>query len=694
MLFQKPYDRSATGLALRAIAKIMLAIMSCCFLAAAQDAIAQSSPPLVNAKDSNGVNLADGQFDIPGMNVGIGSSDSGLSFNAEYGNNNYQDYISYPTMSAGGGNYKVYMNVAYNGASYRFSVGYRSFQAPSWNAYTITPGPYFDTKGEARFECPSYPASYHVTGNCTLYLKDGTIVNYVDYPGSGPDGIYSVASSVVKPDGEVITLTYSPGTSNVISVTNSLGWMLKLEGGTFVNKVTAINTSSVYCDPNAATCSVSSAFPYATATYCGGVNSGNCNSSVYNNGILTVSYSGTNGNAIGNPPSCADVANVYTNTITTPSGVSRTANYSFYCAYDQHYKISSATTGGNTWSYTYAPGSNSGTITTKQNPLPDTSTFSVNWWGQVQSRTDELSRTTSYQWATTADGDNATLTKVTTPDGSDTNGGYTSYQYDSDRNILQSTNVPLGSGSNIVSSATYTTPCDSSNYRICHKPLTVTDALGNVTTYTYDINHGGVLTETGPADANGVHPQKRYSYTQLYPKVMNSAGALINSTAVWRLTKISACMTATAADSASCAGTANEIVTTYAYNSNNLFLTSETVAAGDGSYSATTSYGYDNIGNRIWVDGPRTDVDDKSYTTYDVLRRPVYEIGVLPGGSGSPHRTVVHHVYDSDGRESQTETGYASSDATDGSDFVVTSFKRMTYDSTSGLLTKTEVVQP
>lgn len=54
-------------------------------------------------------------------------------------------------------------------------------------------------------------------------------------------------------------------------------------------------------------------------------------------------------------------------------------------------------------------------------------------------------------------------------------------------------------------------------------------------------------------------------------------------------------------------------MTTFRYETNNLLKTSETVAAGNGSLSATTSYTYDDNGNVTSIDGPRTDVDDRSY---------------------------------------------------------------------------------
>ncbi|MEI9902997.1 MAG: RHS repeat domain-containing protein [Asticcacaulis sp.] len=311
----------------------------------------------------------------------------------------------------------------------------------------------------------------------------------------------------------------------------------------------------------------------------------------------------------------------------------------------------------------------------------------------ITSATDENGKTTNYEYS---DPYNGKLTKVTYPEGN-----YSKFTYDDRGNLTEHRDVAKpGSGiADSVWTAGYDTTC--ANYVTCNQPNWVRDPNGNTspntsnpadeTDYTYDPVHGGVLTETDPADAAGVRPQTRNTYTALYAKVLNSSGVPVNAEApIYRLTRTSTCRTATTANPAACVGTANETVTTYTYN-NNLLLASVTVAAGDNSITATTSYGYDDYGNRIWVDGPRTDVDDKSYTTYDLLRRPVYEISADPDGALSLKRTIVHHIYDVDGHEVRTETG--SGNATDGSDFVMATYTAVTYDS-YGNAVKTVVGQP
>jgi YD repeat-containing protein len=71
-------------------------------------------------------------------------------------------------------------------------------------------------------------------------------------------------------------------------------------------------------------------------------------------------------------------------------------------------------------------------------------------------------------------------------------GNYVTYGYDARGNVTLTTTVAKsGSGlSNIVTSATYPVTC--ANQKTCNKPLTTTDALARVTTYTYNATHGAL----------------------------------------------------------------------------------------------------------------------------------------------------------------------------------------------------------
>lgn len=147
--------------------------------------------------------------------------------------------------------------------------------------------------------------------------------------------------------------------------------------------------------------------------------------------------------------------------------------------------------------------------------------------------------------------------------------------------------------------------------KLCDKPLSRTDARGNVTNYTYDQAHGGVLTETGPADANGVRPQTRYGYIQRAAWVAASGGGYVQlSHPVWLLASKSICKTSAATGnpaSPCAAGASDEVRTLYDYGPdsgpNNLELRG--VVEDATGQALRSCYGYDARGNRISETTPR-----------------------------------------------------------------------------------------
>jgi RHS repeat-associated protein len=194
------------------------------------------------------------------------------------------------------------------------------------------------------------------------------------------------------------------------------------------------------------------------------------------------------------------------------------------------------------------------------------------------------------------------------------------------------------------------------------KPTKVTDARGGFTEYTYDIVHGGVLTETRAAPtAGGVRPQKRYSYAQFYAWIKNGAGTLVQAaTPVWLLTGTSECKTL-----AACAGTADETVTTIAYGTagvaNNLLPTVQTVRSGDNAISSTNVTTYDSSGNKLTLDGPLPGADDTTRWRYDILDRVIGEIGPDPDGPAGLKHRATRNTYDLPGRLVKVERGTVNS---------------------------------
>jgi hypothetical protein len=407
--------------------------------------------------------------------------------------------------------------------------------------------------------------------------------------------------------------------------------------------------------------------------------------------------------------------------IKSPLGVQKTISYGLdpYIVYtgddgrvpdggDPHW-VGSVTTGTGSWNYGFATHSTDSTVPELYQRVVVTDPGGgirtlfyglSTYYPGPDNDTNQLSRKTTYQY-TAVPGLGYKISIMAYPEatwsGSTPVSGYTKYSYDSRGNVTEVRDVAkAGSGlADRVVSAGYDVTC--TNPKTCNRPNWVKDAKANQTDFTYAPEHGGILTETLPADSNGIRPQKRYYYSQLYPKVKNSSGALVNSSPAWRLTRTETCASSTN----SCSGTSDETVTLYEYNHNNLLLTAKTVMAGNANLSLPpsttnlwekTSYSYDPIGNVIAIDGAKTDVDDTTYISYDALRRRIFEIGPDPDGGGPLKRLITHHVYDADSNEIRTEFGTGS--ATDGSDFVITKFIRQTFDPATGYPVKKEVVQP
>jgi hypothetical protein len=150
-----------------------------------------------------------------------------------------------------------------------------------------------------------------------------------------------------------------------------------------------------------------------------------------------------------------------------------------------------------------------------------------------------------------------------------------------------------GSGlADIVVSASY----QCATRKTCVSPSRVIDANGHESRATYSPDHGGVLTETGPA-VNGVQPQTRHEYAQRYAWISNGAGGHVRAaTPVWLRTATSTCRTSAATgDPASpCATPGDEVRTTYDYGPdagpNNLQLRGTVVTADGVSLRTCTSY--------------------------------------------------------------------------------------------------------
>jgi YD repeat-containing protein len=165
-----------------------------------------------------------------------------------------------------------------------------------------------------------------------------------------------------------------------------------------------------------------------------------------------------------------------------------------------------------------------------------------------------------------------------------------------------------GSGLAPIVLESQTFPATCANTATCNLPTSVTDANGNVTSFTYDSTHGGVLTRTSPADAAGLQAVVRYAYQLRSAGIKNSGGgysAMANG--IWLLSEERTCRTSATIGNACAGGASDEVVRTYDYGPtsgpNNLLLRGVAVTA-DG-VTLRTCYGYDWQGNKISETTPR-----------------------------------------------------------------------------------------
>ena len=192
------------------------------------------------------------------------------------------------------------------------------------------------------------------------------------------------------------------------------------------------------------------------------------------------------------------------------------------------------------------------------------------------------------------------LQSFTDPEGIKTKLTYAGRNITSVRRIAKP-----GSGlADIVTSATYS----CANAKVCAKPTSITDALGNITTYDYKLENGEPQTVTKPADANGVQPVTRYAYVQRKAWISNGSGGYSQvSDPVWLLSTVKTCRTTATVSGACSGGSTDEMVTTYEYGPdsgpNNLLLRGKAVTA-DGT-TQRTCYAYDSLGNKVSETSPR-----------------------------------------------------------------------------------------
>jgi RHS repeat-associated protein len=497
---------------------------------------------------------------------------------------------------------------------------------------------------------PSYCVS---TGS----LQDGTVLQFettsigVISPPNGPHSanIFQVTTAT-KPNGERLVWNYLPGGLAIRSLSNNYGYQLRFgfadsnpQGGVLRSptSVTLFNMAVDRCDPAAVTCpAFTRTWPRLSFEFGTG---GRVDAVVETGGARTTyTYSGPQASiTFVNGPGTRDVTIGYEDCgPLPPNGNCNTGNIQRV----GNMRVSSVAMGGRTWSYAYDPSatgpngnkvrvtSSAGSqLYTSYVSSPVGAPFGTIFYAAnaVFYIRDELGRATNIQYVGFL---NPQPSRITYPEGN-----YVSYTYDVRGNVIEVRHVAKA-GSGLADKVTTITrgegptviPCVTP--ATCNRAVLVRDPRQTVTRNVWN-SSTGLLTSTESglvgsgssltcAFGSNACPKITYGYSSLSAYFQNGSGTIVAGTPVSILTSNSVCETA------SNCGTAAQIITTFGYGStgvaNNLLVRTETIGKNGVGY--TTSYTYDDVGNRTSIDGPRAGTADTTRFTWDVDRRPVDEI--------------------------------------------------------------------
>jgi len=271
--------------------------------------------------------------------------------------------------------------------------------------------------------------------------------------------------------------------------------------------------------------------------------------------------------------------------IVSPDGAAVTITYS-------DGKVASVTNASGTWTYSYTSPGDYGT-TTVTNPLGEQTYVKYHRdRGYVTESRDPLNRWTYYTYDA-----GYRPARITYPEAN-----YVDYTYDARGNITTKTSAPRPAvgGPILVEQAGYDATC--ADIVICNRPRWTDDARLGRTDFDYSpstptnlamygnssqtwpirLGSGKPITVTSPA-VGGIRPQVRTTYATGMP------------------TRASSCLT-----QASCAGTADEVVTTFEWGgteTTSRYLFGKAVTTN--GQSLRTCYGYDNQGRVISETPPK-----------------------------------------------------------------------------------------
>lgn len=612
--------------------------------------VSLSPPETFNPVDANGVNLFSGKIRGPDHTVSIGQPGQGglsVSYFFDSGNDGWRHSLvgtlTKDPLIPGSPGYSVP----------QFQLGLPGFSA----LYLRDVNDVFVlTDGVGELVETSM-------GIYTYTALDGTVATLDSY--QREPGVMAQVVSVARPNGEVLTYHYArvpTGQSlpqyakRLQSVTNNFGYQIYFQYATDTYgadwqklvKITGVNNAVDWCDPLSNACTFSRTWPSIT------IGSSSGTTTVTDATGNTTQYISSSGSFAIRRPTQPSTDSVF---------------YTFHTAPDVVGRVATVTDGKGTWNYGYtAPPPDpknvpyfviqtvvtdpSGNVTKYNN-----GSYLEDPWGRRTTRLTSIvngaNQTTAYEWT----GPGWTMSAIEYPEGNRIEYGYT------DRGDLASvTRVPK-SGNYGDATTVFATFGDCSSAIRCGRPTSITDARLAVTEFTYD-DRGNVLTETRPADVNGVRPETRFTYQELAAWVRTSStGPLEQAAAVVLPVQVSSCASGTAA---TCVGTSQEVRTTTTYQAgststgSNLLAVTITSGAGDGSLLATTSAAWDDNGDVKTVNGPLPGAADTTWSAYDAMRRNTGVIGPDPDGTGPLPHPATRTQYNGDGQPVAVRQGSAT----------------------------------
>ena len=472
---------------------------------------------------------------------------------------------------------------------------------------------------------PSSTYTFTNTDDTTVVFAPLGVINGLSIPGWYP-------VSVSKPDGTTYIYTYnsySDGSGNhgrVQSITSSAGYALLMEGsGALVTKVCGLNLTIAPLPAN----NLCSASTQGTVLY--GYSGSKLSSVTDAAGAVESFIYGTSGSGAATMAFVKPGQSTSWLTNTTSAAYDeldglydRIDSQSFADGQSYVYRYRhgplmtgrvASLAGGNyadaqgqltQVNYSFPPMPQP-TCGTPPCPLPTKGSTVYQQTGGPTTVVDPLNRTITSDFcdpAFTTFCNVGYLQSFTNPEGVKTY-----LKFDSYNNIIQAQSYPKPGTSGSVITISKTFNCSQGFKNFCDLPISITNANGAVTSFTYDQNFGAMLTETDPqVVVNGagaaIAPVKRYAYAQRYAWISNGSGGYLRGpAAMWLLSTQKTCRSsATNVSTDSCAnGSADETVTSYDYGPdsgpNNLLVRG--VAVTTGGVTRRTCYSYDASGHKI-----------------------------------------------------------------------------------------------